>query len=175
MKPVKKIDDTLLLQMVEEGKEQKDIAAHFGVTPAAVCKRLKRLTRPKVFENLTPKEERFVIEMVKTNNQTQSALKAFSVGSLESAKSIGHRLMKDPDIKEAITAVMESEGLDRRYLVKKLKSHVDAPDPTVSLRAVDLGFKLHDVYPAPLSKNLNINADIEAPVDLEALKELFNH
>lgn len=172
MKPVKKIDDALLLQMVEEGKEQKDIAAHFGVSPAAVCKRLKKLSRPKALENLTAKEERFVVEIARGENQTQAAMKAFDVGSLDSAKTIGCRLMKDPDIQEAITAVMESEGLDRRYLVKKLKSHVDAPDPSVSLRAVDLGFKLHDAYPA--NKNLSINADIEAPVDLDALKELFN-
>lgn len=166
MKPVKKINDTLLLQMADEGKEQKEIAAFFGVSPAAVCKRLKRLTRPAVLEKLTPKEERFVMEIVKGENQTQAALKAFSVGSLESAKSIGHRLMKDPDIVEAITAVMDSEGLDRRYLVKKLKTHVDAPDPSISLRAVDMGLKLHDSYPA--TKNLNINANLDiSPVDLE--------
>jgi len=172
MKPVKKINDTLLLQMADEGIEQKEIAAHFGVSPAAVCKRLKRLTRPAVLEKLTPKEERFVMEIARGENQTQAALKAFSVGSMESAKSIGHRLMKDPDIQEAITAVMNTEGLDRRYLVKKLKTHVDAPDPSVSLRAVDMGLKLHDAYPA--NKNLTINADVEAVVDIEALAKLFN-
>jgi predicted transcriptional regulator len=39
----RKIDDTQLLEMLKEGKLQKDIAEHFGVSPAAVCKRLKRL------------------------------------------------------------------------------------------------------------------------------------
>jgi hypothetical protein len=39
-------------------------------------------------------------------------------------------------------------------------------DPTVSLRALDMGFKLADDYPATKSMNLNVNADILHPVDL---------
>ena len=39
----KKIDDAELMDMVNQGKERKEIAEHFGVSTAAVCKRLKRL------------------------------------------------------------------------------------------------------------------------------------
>lgn len=42
---------------------------------------------------------------------------------------------------------MEFKGLSRRALVRMLKGHVDAPDPSVSLEAVDMGLALHDAYP----------------------------
>jgi hypothetical protein len=41
---LRKIDDNVLLQMVEKGIQQKEIAEHFKCSPAAVCKRLKRLS-----------------------------------------------------------------------------------------------------------------------------------
>jgi hypothetical protein len=172
MRPKKKIDDSLLLQMADEGKSQTEIAQHFGCSPAAVCKRLKRLIRPSALKKLTHKEQRFVMEICQGENQTQAAMKAFDVGSLDSAKTLGSRYMRDRDIQEAISAVLENEGLDRRYLARKLKTHVDGKDPAVSLRAVDMGFKLHDAYPA--NKNLNINTEIESIVDLEAIADLFN-
>ncbi|RII26686.1 MAG: hypothetical protein CXR31_09755 [Geobacter sp.] len=167
----RKIDDQKLLKLHAEGVEGKAIAERFGVSPAAISKRLKRLTRPPIFDALTAKEERFVMEIAGGKNQTQAAMSAFDVGSLDSAKTIGSRLMKDTDIQEAITAVMEAEGLTRRYLVGKLKGHVDnAVDPSVSLRAVDLGLKLHDAYPATKNMNLNINVDCD-PVDLSQFRQ----
>ena len=36
-------DDDTILEMLKEGKTQKEIAAHFGVSPAAICKRVKKL------------------------------------------------------------------------------------------------------------------------------------
>jgi len=169
MRAPKKINDQELLKLESEGTEQKDIAVHFGVSPAAVCKRLKRLhqiaARPAILDKLTAKEERFVMEIVQGNNQTQAALTAFDVGSLDSAKTIGCRLMKNDDIKEAIDAVMETEGLTRRYLVRKLKSHVDGVDPNVSLRATETGLKLHGVFPAK-DLTINVKRDI-CPVNLD--------
>ncbi len=170
---MRKINDAELLKLSEEGTPQKEIAAHFEVSEAAISKRLKRLrqiaTRPAILDKLTAKEERFVMEIVQGNSQTQAAITAFDVGSLDSAKTIGCRLMKDADIQEAITAVMETEGLTRRYLVRKLKSHVDAPDPQISIRAVDMGLKLHDAYPATRNLNINANMDVD-PVDLSLFR-----
>jgi len=169
---MKKIQDTVLLQLHAEGVEQKEIACRLGVSPAAVCKRLKRLqqiaARPAILDKLTEKEERFVMEMASGKNQTQAAVAAFNVSSLDSAKTIGCRLAKDADIQEAITAVMVQEGLDRRYLVKRLRQHVDNEvDGIISLRAVDMGLKLHDAYPAGKSMNMNVNANLDlCPVDL---------
>ncbi|WP_298273311.1 terminase small subunit [Geobacter sp.] len=148
---------------------QKAAAAHFGVSEAAISKRLRRLrqiaARPAVLDRLTEKEQKFVVAIVEGRTQTDAAEAAFDVTTRDSAKAIGNRLMKDADIKEAITAVMESEGLSRRHLVKKLKVHVDGADPQVSLKAVDMGLKLHDAYPAAKTMNLNVNLDV-CPVDL---------
>ena len=166
---MKKINDTILIEMADRGEQQNAIAQHFGVSEAAISKRLKRLrqiaARPDILDKLTAKEERFVMEIVQGNNQTQAALTAFDVGSLDSAKTIGCRLMKNDDIKEAIEAVMETEGLTRRYLVRKLKSHVDGVDPNVSLRATETGLKLHGVFPAK-DLTINVKRDI-CPVNLD--------
>lgn len=168
---MRKIDDQKLLKLHAEGVEGKAIAERFGVSPAAVSKRLKRLTRPPVFDTLTGKEERFVMEIAAGKNQTQAAMSAFNVGSLDSAKTIGSRLMKDADIQEAVTVMMDKMGLDRGYLIGKLKGHVDnAVDPSVSLRAVDMGLKLHDAYPATKNMNLNVNVDCD-PVDLALFRQ----
>lgn len=170
----RKIDDNELLRLISTGMEQQAIAQHFGVSAAAISKRLKHLrqmeARPAVLDKLTPKEQRFVIEVASGKSQTQAAIAAFNVGTMDSAKTIGSRLARDPDIQEAITAVMESEGLDRTHLVRRLKTHVDNDrDPNVSLRAVDMGLKLHDAYPASKSMNMNINADVD-PVDLSLFR-----
>jgi hypothetical protein len=73
--------------------------------------------------------------------------------------------LKNKDIQEAISELMEQEGLGRHYRVKKLKSHVENRDPGVSLRALDMSFKLGDDYPGEKTRNININANI-SPVDL---------
>ena len=41
---------------------------------------------------------------------------------------------------------MQEEGLTRRYRVRKLKGHVDATDPNVSLKALDQSWKLDGAY-----------------------------
>lgn len=163
---MKRVNDKELLDMLASGIPQKEIAAHFGVSPPYIAKRKKQLQIPAPLAVLTPKEKRFVEEIATGASQTQAALTAFDVSSRDSAKALGCTLMKNPEIQEAITFVLESEGLSRRSLVRKLKTHVDAPDPSVSLKAVDMGLKLHDAYPATKSMNINANIDI-APVDLE--------
>lgn len=146
---MRKINDNVLLQMIQEKKEQKEIAKFFGVSPAAICKRLKRLTSmPQSLEVLTEKERTFAIEKAKGATATQAALKSYECSSLQSAKAIGSQLMAKPEIREAIDTLMENEGLTRAYRVKKLKQHVDNADPGVSLKALDMSFKLADEYPS---------------------------
>ena len=160
---MKKIIDSELKEMSDRGVQQNIIAKHFSVSEPAVSKRLKKLrlqaAHSAVLDKLTAKEQRFVAEILSGTSQTQSALAAFDVGSIDSAKSIGNRLMKDEDIKEAITTILESEGVTRRHLVKTLKKHLDGVDPNVSVKALDMGLKLHDAYPA--KKSLNLNAEVE--------------
>ncbi|MBW4053985.1 MAG: hypothetical protein HIU83_01010 [Proteobacteria bacterium] len=166
---MRKIDDALLLEMADRGDQQTAIAAHFDVSPAAISKRLQRLrqhaAQAAVLDNLTAKEQRFVAEICSGTSQTQSAVAAFDVGSYDSAKAIGNRLMKDPDINLAISTIMEAQGLTRGHLIARLKHHVDGNDPNVSLRATVEGLKLTDSYPATKNVNLNLNVDV-CPVDL---------
>lgn len=154
----KKIDDDRLLEMFHAGTLQKDIAVHFGVSPVAVSKRLKRLLPdPLMNHDLTEQQKRFVIEKGKGKNNTQAALIAYECSSLESAKVIGSQLMADPDIKIAISDLMASEGLTRRYRIQRLRNHVDNRDPHVSLKGLDLSFRLDGSY-AP-EKHVNLNLD----------------
>jgi len=134
--------------MLRDGHSQKDIAAHFGVTPAAISKRLKRLVpdEPECMANLSDKEKKFVLEKAAGKTQTQAALASFECGSLASAKAIGHQLMAKNDIKIAVAELMQDEGLTRRFRVQKLKQHVENRDPNISLKALDQSWKLDGAY-----------------------------
>jgi len=166
---MKQIDDSILKVMIDNGEQQKTIARFFGVSEPAISKRLKRLRKQEaqaaVFEGLSEKERLFVAARVGGDNQTKAASIAFDCGSIDSAKSIGYQLSKDPRIQEAIATVANEEGLDRRYLVRRLRAHVNGLDSNVSLKAVDMGLKLHDAYPA--TKSVNLHATVEfTPIDL---------
>ena len=167
----KKIDDALMLGMLKQGKQQKEIAEHFKVSPVAVCKRLKRLIPPpKSLEKLTDKERRFAIEVVKGRTATQAALNSFDVSSMNSAKVIGSQLMQKPDVKMAIDELMEYHGLTRSYRIQRLKEHVDHQDPIVSLKALDMGFKLTGEY-AP-EKHQTVSTSIQiTPEVIQAMTE----
>lgn len=166
---MRKINDTKLVQMIQEGKQQKEIAEYFGVSPAAICKRLKRLTPlPPSLEALTEKEQRFVIAKAKGATATQAAMKSYECSSLQSAKAIGSQLMGKPEIREAIDSLMENEGLTRAYRVKKLKQHVDHNDPGVSLKALDMSFKLDGSFiERRMNLNVNTHSFIDVPVNID--------
>lgn len=104
------------------------------------------LPPPESFENLTAKERKFVLEIANGKTQTQAALHSFDVGSLENAKSMGSHLMAKPDIQLAVSEIMEQEGLTKRYRVRKLKQHVEAKNPSISLKALDQSWKLDGAY-----------------------------
>jgi predicted transcriptional regulator len=144
---MRKIDDAVMLEMIEEGKSQKEVAEHFEVSPAAVCKKLKKYPPlPESLEKLTDKQQKFALEVASGKTQTQAALASFECGSMDSAKSLGGKLMKKPDILTAVAEIMQTEGLNRTYRVRKLKQHVDARDPNVSLKALDQSWKLDGAY-----------------------------
>jgi hypothetical protein len=157
---MRKTDDHEILQMLNEGKKQKEIAEHFGVSPAAICKRIKRLADklPESFENLTKKKQKFVLAIASGKTQTQAALNSHECGSLDSAKSIGHKLMKQPDIQIAVSELMQEVGLTRRYRVQKLKSCIDHPDPNVTLKGLDQSWKLDGAY---IDNHVHVHASYE--------------
>jgi len=58
----RKTNDEEILRLSRAGKNQKEIAEHFGCSPVAVCKRIKRLSPPPDmphFNQLTDKEKKF--------------------------------------------------------------------------------------------------------------------
>jgi phage terminase small subunit len=144
----RKTDDHEILKLLNEGKSQKDIAEHFNVSGAAICKRVKKILgkKPESFENLTAKEQKFVLAISDGKTQTQAAFNSHECSSLDSAKSMGYQLMQKPDIQTAVAELMQETGLTRRYRVQKLKSHIDHPDPNVSLKGLDQSWKLDGAY-----------------------------
>lgn len=146
---MRKTNDNEILQMLKEGKSQREIARHFNVSDVAIHKRLKRLeviAPPESLKALTPKQQKFALEIAQGKTQTQAALSSFECGSMDSAKSLGHNLMKDPDIKTAISDLMASEGLSRRYRIQRLKSCIDSKDPGIVLKGLDQSWKLENLY-----------------------------
>lgn len=147
------IDDNILLEMVKQGKMQKEIAAHLGVSPVAICKRLKRLVPPPNLDHLTPKRKEFVVRVSQGLAPTSAAMEAFDCKDRKSGKVLGSQLMGEPAINEGIKQVMDYWGLTRSHRVQRLKGHVDHPDPNVSLKALDQSWRL-DGY---VEKHLNVH------------------
>lgn len=164
----KRIDDGELLQMLEAGATQKEAADRFGVSEAAVSQKLRRLrkqiTHAAVLEPLSDQQRHFVAEVCSGARQTEAALASYNCLP-DSAKAIGNKLMKDEKIRRAIDVIMEEQGLSREHLIRRLRQHVDDVDAQVSLRAVDMGLRLHDAFPVQKRANVNLNIDT-CPIDL---------
>jgi phage terminase small subunit len=159
----RKTDDQTILQMLEDGHSQKEIAIHFGVSPAAICKRVARLSAyPKTLKELTPKEQRFAVSVANGMSQTQSAINAYETSSMASAKSLGSQLMKKPKIDAAISELMEYHGMGRSYRVQKLKAFLDHPDPVIGLKSLEISFKADGTF-----KEIHV----PVPINFEALVE----
>jgi ParB-like chromosome segregation protein Spo0J len=143
----RKVDDNIVLQLLREGKNQREIADHFKVSPVAICKRLKKiLPKPQSLEKLTDKEQNFVIAVAEGKSRTQAALDSFDVSSRDSAKALQNTLMKKDNVRIAIAELMDIFGLTRGYRINKLKTHIDHVDPGISLKGLDLSFKLDGSY-----------------------------
>jgi hypothetical protein len=146
---MKRTNDAEIIQMLREGKQQKEIASHFGVSPSFICKRVRLLLpqgEPASFKSLTDKEKRFVLEKSKGKTNTDAVMKSYDVTSRESAKVLGSNLMDKEDIRLAIDELMEQAGMGRKYRVQRLKTCVDHPDPNVTLKALDQTWKLDGSY-----------------------------
>ncbi len=157
----RKTNDQEILRLLKEGKNQKQIAQHFGVSPVAIHKRLKRLTPPPEtpnFNQLTDKEKRFVLEKVKGKSNIQAVMQSYDVTSRESAKVMGSQLMAKPEIQISITELMEYCGIDRPYRIRRLKNIIDSPDLNIVHKGLDMSFKLDGSY-AP-EKYMGINFHI---------------
>lgn len=165
-------DINKFLEMLREGKSQKKIASYFRVSPAAVCKKLKRLTPPPEtphFNELTDKEKVFVIEKAKGKSNIQAVMQSHDVSSKESAKSMASQLMAKPEVQMAITELMEHHGIDKSYRIKRLKHIIDSPDLNIAHKGLDMSFRLDGSY-AP-EKNINLDLVMQiSPEEIRALR-----
>ena len=169
MARMRKINDDELLRLIDSNTPRQEIADRFNCSLAAISKRLTKLRpgpqEPLKIDDLTQKEKSFVIAIASGQSQTSAALTAYDVSSRESAKALGCTLMKNSEIKEALQEILDRE-IPREDLIKRLRQHVDAHDPQASLRAVDMGLKLHGAYPP--EKRVNLNEEVQFdPVDLD--------
>lgn len=146
----KKIDDRVLLEMVDKDIPQKDIAEHFRVSAPAICQRLRKIrkaTLPESCQTLTEKQKKFVVAMSEGATRVNAAMESFDCVNRESAKQVSTQLMKRDDIQIAISELMEQEGIGRRYRIRTLKRHIDNTlDPQASLKGVDIANKMENLY-----------------------------
>jgi hypothetical protein len=163
----RKVSDEQIIELYRQGLNQSQIGAALDVSNVAIHKRLKRILVMASLEKLTPKEQQFCIAVSEGKTRTQAALEAYDCSGIDSAKTVQRQLMQKEEIQQSISALMDIEGLTRGYKIRILKSHVDnKADPHVSLKALDMSFKLVNDYPP--QRNINLNADfILSPVDLE--------
>lgn len=146
---MRKVDDRKLLEMIQEGIPQKEIAVHFGVSSAYICKRKKQLEafkEPDGFSRLTDKQKKFALAKVEGKSNTDAAMIAFDVTSRGSAKVLGCNTMKDPDVKTVISDILYQEGIGRRTRIKRLKEIVFGPDMSVALRGLDMANRMDGAY-----------------------------
>ena len=146
---VRKTDDNVILQMLNEGKSLHEIAKHFDCSPNAIWKRKQIILpppEPEAFSKLTAKQKKFTLAIADGKSQQNAALISHDCKSKESADAMGHQLMQRSDIQTAIQEIMQQEGLTRRYRVRRLKSHIDHADPNVSLKGLDQSWKLEGLY-----------------------------
>lgn len=145
----RKTNDEQILKLWQSGLSQLEISRELSVSPACICKRLKRLlpAPDEILDRhtLTDKEKRFVIEKASGKNNTQAAIASHEV-SRASAKVIGCNLMKKPEVQMSINELMETYGLTRSYRINRIRNHIDHKDPLISLRGLDMSFRLDGSY-----------------------------
>ncbi len=148
---MKKVDDEKLLQMLAEGKAQKEIAAFFGCAPSFITKRKRQLQaaeveEPPTFAGLTEKEKKFCLAKAEGKTNVQAATIAYEVTSPESAKAMGYNMMQKDTIQASIAEIMDVHGLTKEARIKQLKALVYHRDGNISLKALDQTWKLDGSY-----------------------------
>lgn len=157
MKSARKIDDILLAEKHAAGMTQTALAELFGCSQVAISRRLKRMA-PSMLDDLTPKRAAFVKNVASGMSPTKAALASHDCNTVDSGKSLGRKLMNDPEIRMTIEELTNSIGLTRPYRMRKLKQHVDHPEAGLSLKALELSMKVcGDMQPI----EVQVTSDVE--------------
>ena len=130
---MKRVNFEALQKMLADGMQQTEIAKHFGVSDAAITKakrRLKALALPPSLERLTEKEKKYVLNRASGMNKAKATRFSYDCDNLDSAKSLGYKLSKDPDIQLALADLMAQEEISRRRRIQRLRDLVESKDLT---------------------------------------------
>lgn len=96
------------------------------------------MVKNKLNPTLTPKQNRFVREYIKTGNATQSAIKAGY--SKKTARQTGSENMTKPDIKAKIEKVMSEEakklGITVEYVLGNIKRFAETENEKIAPTAL---------------------------------------
>ncbi len=160
---MRKVNDTELIKMIESGMTQRQAAEHFGVTEGAISQRVKRLKSqrpPESFERLTDKEKGFVLAKVEGKSNLEAVKASYDCTSNESAKALGTKLMKDPDISECIHDLLHQEGIGRRRRVQRLRDLIESGNMTDVGRGLDMANKMTGSY-APIEVKTDVSILVE--------------
>jgi len=146
---VRRVDDEKLIEMLQDGTQQKAIARHFGVSPQYINKRIKQLRsyqEPESFSKLTEKKKKFVLAKAEGKSNVEAVKCAYDVTSNESAKAMGTALMKDPDVNVAISDLLHQEGIGRRRRIQRLRAMIECPDLSIVGKGLDIANRLTGEY-----------------------------
>ena len=169
---MRKIIDTELIELLDQGMTQKEAAQHFNCSEPAISKRLSKLRQrvPQAFEKLTDKQKNFALALAEGQSKTQAATLAYDTTTIDSARTIGKRLSADSDIQTAVSEILQRNGLTKQYRVNRLRELVDSLDSNVALRAIDMTFKLDGSY-SPENHNVNVRTYKEMVQSRQTLEE----
>ena len=85
------------------------------------------MPRPTYSKNgLTMKENKFVVELIKTGSATEAADRVYEVKKRSHANKIGNQLRKKPHVKAAIDRAMELAGLNEDSFSSYLHRNIQA-------------------------------------------------
>jgi hypothetical protein len=92
---------------------------------------------------ITPEEGEFCKKLVSGKGYASSMMAVNPNLQPDAARTIGRDLFKNRnDIKAVIRELMELKGIGLERRVARLSDHVEAKDPNISLKALDMSFKL---------------------------------
>lgn len=168
----KVVSDEVLIKLSLEGKLRSEIAREVGLTFMAVDKRLKRLDneikKARIIKEsgITVEEGEFCKKLVSGHGYGPAMVAANPNLSPISARSIGEKLFKErSDIKAVIRELMELKGIGLSRRIERLGEHVEAKDPGISLKALDMSFKLDGSLISEVHTQTTVNVGI---MDLSA-------
>jgi phage terminase small subunit len=139
----------------------------------------------------TYKQKRWTEEYIKNKgNATEAALLSYNTTNRASAQVIASKNLRKPHVQEYMRQLLEEEGLGPKEVTRTLRKFVDAATtdeslkkvtPADGLRALDMGNRLADYYPAEKKQiqkqtavlNMNLEAKSEAELSeiLQGLME----